>query len=170
MSILYRAVPISNATGKILILFEDYERAIVTEALKNGMQLQVIVEPIGAEVSDGIRGFFYGHVFKWAANVYEKHTQEKIYKDKTEFGKELLKAIYKQEFERLKNEKEEAEQAGEQIEFCGIEFNVGDKPLSFSRTDSNKRIMQAIDIWTLWFAETLQETFPQPDKDWRVKK
>lgn len=154
--LLHRAVPISNATGKITILFEDYERERVNDMLKNGTLLQAVIEPVSVEVTDGIRGFFFGHVFKWVTAVYEKHTQETVYSNKVEFGKNLLKAIYERESSKF--------------EFCGIEFKVEDKPLSFSRNDSAKRIMRAVDIWTLWFAENLQETFPQPDKDWKVKK
>lgn len=156
MAILYRPVPLSAATGKIQILFEDYERERILDLLKNGVKLQVVIDTPSVEVSDEIRGFFYGHVFKWVASIYEKHTQEVVTCNKVEFGKSLLKAIYD-------------EQKGK-FEFCGVGFEVDKKPLSFSRNDSTKRLMEATDIWTLWFANNLGETFPIPDKLWKLNK
>lgn len=154
--LLYRPIPLSNLTGKITLLFESYERDRVNALLNDGTKLQAVIQPVSVEVSDKIRGFFYGHVFEWVAGVYEKHVQESVTCDRKEFGKNLLKAIYERESNKY--------------EFFGIDFKVDEKPLSFSRSDSTKRIMRAIDIWTVFFAEKVGETFPQPDKEWKIKR
>ena len=157
-NILYRYVPLKLFGTNIIPIFERYERERITELLANGRRVSVLYVLDEMNVTDPIRAFFYGHVFEWVTEIYEKYTQQDIAHDisRQEFGKTLLKAIW-------------AKDSNDFEFYDGIRFSVDRIPISFSRNDSIKRIMEATDIWTKYFAE-LGEDFPIPDKEWRIKK
>jgi len=162
MAFFYRRIPLhlvmeKNLNGvevpKIIPLFVPHERDKIVQAMREGMKFESDIEPVGLPVTDPVRGFFFGHVFQWVVDVYEKYTQEDVTCKPELFAKSFLGAIYKGECQKYS--------------FGDITFNVEVKPISFSKSESMKRMNHAIDIWTKFFAE-LGETFPIPDKEWRT--
>ncbi len=159
--IIDRAIPLSDITGKLLPVLEPYEIDLIRTTLSEGKRLYFL-GGLGTEikpVSDPMRAFFFGHVFNWVTSVYEKYTQETVKgdaKDRQLFGRRMLEAIYKAETET--------------IQFKGLQIVMEIDPISFSSNGSDMgKLLNAIDVWTSWFATELGETFPQPDPHYKLK-
>jgi len=150
-----------NKAGIYQLLLEPYQKAEFDFYTDNGKKIQAACDLFEAAISDKQRQFFYGKVFVWAANTHAKYRGIDFKKGTNlqDFGKKLLIAIY--DYYKKDIETYTADSEGK-ISFC---FDT--KVISFSKNDSNKRLQEAIDIWTVFFAEEYGEVFPIPDIEWR---
>jgi 23S rRNA maturation mini-RNase III len=124
----------------------------------NKHRTSVICEKVKAEVSDDMRAFFYGVVFAWVKGVFEARYQRQINVDTNTWAKDVLNSIYLET------------KGAETIVIGNVKINSNVAPISFSRNETSERLQEAIDIWTVWFAENLGATFPIPDPTKKIGK
>lgn len=155
-----REVVVSDVTGTLTPLLENYERKNIKELIAKGKKVVCVFKFGKKEVSDPVRKFFYGHVFYWVTAMVEKYAQEDVLIDKQLYGKRFLNKLYE-----LKNGKKCTKHS-----FLDVDFETEEEELSYSKKGDMEILFKAVDIWTLWFAEKLGETFPIPDPLWRINQ
>ena len=155
--IIERKILFTRIDNSISLDLQPYEvQMIISEFDKGKFPFFEGISVSSTNVSNAQRGFFFGYVFEWAANLIIENLGFIPNVSKKTLGRAFLMQILKQEMQKLN--------------VFGIEFSVPIEELSFSKSvGTNEKLQQAIDIWTSFFGENGIE-FPQPDKNFKLNK